>query len=89
MSTAFRRLPRLVCGAVRARAALAGLRPAVRAPVAASWGEESINMRVGRDRHFFPGAAATACAYLFSALSLHLVFVRFVVYFWSIFVPED
>ena len=50
MSAAFRRLPRLVCGAVRARAALSGLRPAVRAPVAASWGEESINREGGGPR---------------------------------------
>ncbi|CAI8009006.1 ATP synthase subunit beta, mitochondrial [Geodia barretti] len=65
MSAAFRRLPRLVCGAVRARAALSGLRPAVRAPVAASWGEESINREGGHQRHYSnaqPKPAATATA---------------------------
>ena len=67
MSAAFRRLPRLVCGAVRARAALSGLRPAVSA---ASWGEESINRGVGRGRHFFPGYSCNRmCLFILSALS--------------------
>ena len=70
MSAAFRRLPRLVCGAVRARAALSGLRAASKPPLAASWSEPRGRTGGVAVRHFVSAAAACPPT-LHPALSLH------------------